>query len=73
MSALIRELDRRTTHGLEVTLRWDAATNRVFVSVVEDHDGASFGFEVAAADASDGFHHPYAYACRGLGHAPVAA
>ena len=62
MSAVIRELDQRTDHGITVTLLWNADTNRVFVSVLEERDGVLFEFEVAGADAADAFHHPYAYA-----------
>jgi hypothetical protein len=57
-----RELDQRTSDGVTVTLLWSAETNRVFVSVVEERHGVSFEFAVAAADAADAFHHPYAYA-----------
>jgi hypothetical protein len=62
VTTAIRELDRRTTHGISVTLLWNAATNRVFVSILEERDGVSFEFEVAGADAADAFHHPYTYA-----------
>jgi hypothetical protein len=62
MGAVIRELDQRTNDGITVTLLWNAETNRVFVSVIEPRHGASFEFAVAAADAADAFHHPYAYA-----------
>ena len=62
VSDVIRELDQRTNDGITVTLLWAAETNRVFVSVVEERHGVSFEFAVAAADAVDAFHHPYAYA-----------
>jgi hypothetical protein len=58
----IRELDQRINDGVTVTLLWNAATNRVFVSVVEAQHGVSFEFAVPAAEAADAFHHPYAYA-----------
>jgi len=45
-----------------LTLLWSAQTNRVFISVLEQRHGVAFEFEVAAADALDAFHHPYAYA-----------
>jgi hypothetical protein len=61
MTAVIRELDQRTSDGISVTLLWNAETNRVFVSVVEERHGESFEFEVAGADAAEAFHHPYAY------------
>lgn len=58
----IRELDQRTNDEITVTLLWNAQTNCVFVSVVEERHGVTFEFAVAAADAADAFHHPYAYA-----------
>jgi hypothetical protein len=58
----MRELDHRSSDDIEVTLRWDARTNRVFVSVLERRSEALFDFEVAPAQALEAFHHPYAYA-----------
>lgn len=72
-SDVIRELDRRTNDGISVTLLWDAETNRVFVSVLEERDGTWFEFEVAGADAAEAFHHPYAYAGHGPLHGALAA
>ena len=62
VSDVIRELDQRSNDEITVTLLWAAETNRVFVSVIEARHGVSFEFAVAAADAADAFHHPYAYA-----------
>ena len=63
----IRELDRRRSDGIEVTLAWNPNTNKVLVSVIDERDGDSFQVEVRAEDAMDAFHHPYAYAAsRGL-------
>jgi hypothetical protein len=59
-----RELDHRTGDGIDVTLCWDAVTNRLFVAVQDERDGDSFDVEVEAAEARDAFHHPYAYAHR---------
>ena len=73
MSGVVRELDRRTNDGISVTLLWDAETNQVFVSVLEERHGASFEFEVAAADAADAFRHPYAYAAHSLQRVAIAA
>ena len=64
-SILIRELDRRKSDGIEVTLLWNARTKAVFVSVVEERSAGSFQFEVPPADALDAFHHPYAYSAYG--------
>jgi hypothetical protein len=58
----IRELDRRKSDGIEVTLGWNPRTNRVLVSVIDEREGDSFEVEVRAEDAIDAFHHPYAYA-----------
>jgi len=73
MSADIRELDQRSSDGVTVTLLWDADTNHVLVSVVEERRGVSFEFEVAGADAADAFHHPYAYAGCASQHHAIAA
>ena len=71
---VIRELDHRSSDGVDVTLLWSARTNRVFVSVADDRDDSFFHFEVAPAEALDAFHHPYAYAeyLISADHAPVA-
>ena len=70
---LIRELDRRKSDGIEVTLLWNARTKAVFVSVVEERSAASFQFEVPPANALDAFHHPYAYAEYGHHDTALAA
>ena len=62
-----RELDYRSTDGLEVTLLWQPETNAVAIKVYDAKTGDDFGLDVDAADAMDAFHHPYAYAAsRGL-------
>jgi hypothetical protein len=58
----VRELDHRTSAGIEVTLRWDPLTNRISVVVRDERHGESFAFGVDPADALCAFHHPYAYA-----------
>ena len=58
----MRELDRRSSDDIEVTLLWSARTNGVFVLVMERRTEALFHFEVAPEAALDAFHHPYAYA-----------
>lgn len=73
MNDAIRELDQRTNHGVTVTLLWNAQTNGVFVSVVEERHGVSFEFAVPAADAAHAFHHPYAYAAPGREDHALAA
>jgi hypothetical protein len=56
------ELDHRSNDGLEVSLLWEAETNRVTVTVFDAKSGDYFDLEVDPAQALDAFHHPYAYA-----------
>ena len=56
------ELDVRSTDGLEVALLWQPETNRITVSVYDSKTGDDFDIEVDPAEATDAFHHPYAYA-----------
>ena len=61
----VRELDHRSTDGLEVTLQWHSRTNVVSVAVRDTKSGEKF--EVAVREGDDAlevFHHPYAYADR---------
>lgn len=60
----VRELDRRTNDGLDVTLFWHPQTNRVSVAVEDHRFGDSFELEVDPAEALDAFHHPYASGTR---------
>jgi hypothetical protein len=57
-----RELAHRTSNGVEVTLLWLPADDRLVVSVVDARLGEAFEIDVDAAEALDAFHHPYAYA-----------
>ena len=57
----IRELGRRRNDGIDVTLFWNSGSNGVFVVVEDERGGEAFRLDVAAADALDAFHHPYAY------------
>jgi hypothetical protein len=62
-----RELDHRSTDGLEVTLLWEPEANGITVKVYDAKTGDDFDIEVDPAEAMDAFHHPYAYAAsRGL-------
>jgi hypothetical protein len=70
---MIRELNHRVNDGIEVRLLWNSHTNGVSVSVTEPPYEVSFAFDVAAADALDAFHHPYAYARPELHDDPLAA
>jgi hypothetical protein len=70
-----RELDRRTSDGLEVTLFWAPADDGITVTVVDTNAGDAFELAVDPSEALDAFHHPYAYAAfRGVAyHVPRAA
>ena len=59
-----RELDFRSTDGIDVTLLWSAETNRVWISVVDEKNSDWFEQDVHPALALDAFQHPYAYANR---------
>jgi hypothetical protein len=68
-----RELDRRTSEGIDVRLLWHPAKERVLIVVEDTRGGESFEFEVDGASALDAFRHPYAYANRNhLTHALAA-
>ena len=57
------DLDFRAANGVEVTLLWAKALNRVWVVVRNHRSGDEFEIEVRADDNPlDVFHHPYAYA-----------
>jgi hypothetical protein len=68
-----RELDHRYTNGIDVTLSWCPASNRLYV-IVLDEAGDFFELVVEAHEALDAFQHPYAYAAfRGVHLLDVAA
>jgi hypothetical protein len=58
----IRELDHRTSDGIDVRLLWNADTNRVWIAVEDQRLGGSQTFAVDDAEALSAFRHPYAYA-----------
>jgi hypothetical protein len=60
----MRQLDRRTGDGLEVTLLWSERTGEVVVSVDDRRADVSFRLAVDPAAALDAFRHPYAYGRR---------
>ena len=70
---MIRELNHRVNDGIEVRLLWNSDTNGVSVSVAETRYEVSFEFGVAAIDALEAFHHPYAYAAQERHEDPLAA
>jgi hypothetical protein len=57
-----RELARRRSGGVQVTLRWDSVTNAVFVDV--ESAGAQLRIAVDPADALEAYEHPHAYRAR---------
>jgi len=57
-----RELAHRTSDGIEVTLFWSKATDRVMIAVFDSHTDEGLEFDVGRGAALDAFNHPYAYA-----------
>jgi hypothetical protein len=57
-----RELDYRTSDGIEVRLLWRPGGEDVLVEVVDTKLNESFRLAVPGKDALDAFRHPYAYA-----------
>lgn len=58
----VRELDHRRNDGIDVTLLWEARTDRLSLAVVDEDSGESLTFGIDPTDALTAFHHPYAYA-----------
>jgi len=57
-----RELARRASGGIEVSLFWTESTNQVTVEVFDARIDEGFHFEVEGCRALDAYNHPYAYA-----------
>jgi hypothetical protein len=58
-----KELAHRTADGVEVTLRWHPAEDRLSVLVDDTRLGERFELAVEARESPlDVFEHPYAYA-----------
>ena len=70
-----RELAYRHNDGIEVTLFWHQAANRVTITVLDTQADAALEFEVDGSAALDAFNHPYAYAAlphvRGVETPPI--
>jgi hypothetical protein len=64
-----RELDGRTSNGLDVRLWWDPVGDRVAVTVADAKIGLALEVRVHDGEAAlDVFRHPFSYAAdRGLG------
>jgi hypothetical protein len=58
----IRELDHRSSDGIEVELLWSRQTNQTWIAVADARNGERFAFEIEPSAALDAFRHPYAYA-----------
>ena len=63
-----RELDHRTSDGIEVTLFWTQPSSRVTIAVLDTHSGEALEFEVDGSGALDAFNHPFAYAATRHAH-----
>ena len=60
-----RELDCRTSDGINVRLLWHPSEDRVSVAVRDAKTGDGFELPVRKGErALEVFHHPYAYATR---------
>jgi hypothetical protein len=58
-----RELAHRSVNGIDVTLTWDSAVDRVEVEVFDISSGeAAKIFTVRHDQAMNAFRHPYVYA-----------
>jgi hypothetical protein len=67
-----RELDHRTSDGIEVTLLWSKPSDRITIAVVDTRSDEALEFEVDGNAALDAFNHPYAYAPQVTGAATTA-
>jgi hypothetical protein len=68
---LMRELDHRTSDGIDVRLLWCERDGSVHVAVNDAKTGAAFTVEVLEGEnPMNVFSHPYAYADR---HRPAPA
>jgi hypothetical protein len=61
-TSAVRELDHRTSDGIDVRLLWDALTDRVSLALADERSGESFTVEVDPGEALSAFQHPFAYA-----------
>ncbi len=57
-----RELARRSSAGVDVTLYWHPTLDELIVCVWDERHGAYFEIRPQRYLALDVFHHPYAYA-----------
>jgi hypothetical protein len=57
-----RELARRSSAGVDVTLYWHPLLDELVVSVCDKRHGAYFEIRPQSYQALDVYYHPYAYA-----------
>jgi hypothetical protein len=63
MTDSFRELDHRTSDGIEVRLLWRQRDNRLIVAVADGKTGERFTVDVREGqNALEVFHHPFAHA-----------
>jgi hypothetical protein len=59
----MRELDSRTTDGINIRLLWHEPDGRLFVAVADSKTGDAFDFEIRDRERTrEVFDHPFAYA-----------
>jgi hypothetical protein len=56
-----RELARRISGGVEITLYWWAADNTTSIEVWQPDSGETLAFDVRPERALDAFYHPFAH------------
>lgn len=56
-----RELARRVSGGIEITLYWSAADNSTSIEVWQPDSGETLAFNVLPERALDAFYHPFAH------------
>jgi hypothetical protein len=63
-----RELDRRISAGLEITLFWDSRDNSTSIHLHHAATDQTISFRVPSGRALDAFHHPFAYLAHQIRH-----
>jgi hypothetical protein len=66
-----RELARRESGGLEVTLYWNSFDNSTSVEVWQHTSEEAFAFAVPRERALDAFYHPFAHLATAFGDSPL--
>jgi hypothetical protein len=66
-----RELARRVSGGLEVTLYWNSFDNSTRVELWQHTSAEAFAFAVPGERALDAFYHPFAHLPTAFGDSPL--